>query len=59
MYFHVCVIIFELDKSILVKIKFFLLSIMVCTPKHMLTHRPSNDCRGYNFEARLPLSTVS
>lgn len=35
-YFHVCI--FGLDKSVLVKIKFLLQSIMVCTPKHTLTH---------------------
>lgn len=37
MYFHVCI--FWLDTSVLVKIKFLLQSIMVCTPKHTLTHR--------------------
>lgn len=54
MYFHVCI--FGLDKSVLVKMKFLLQSVMVCNTKtHTHTHRkyrPGNDCRGYYFEAR-------
>lgn len=36
MYFHVCI--FGLAKSVSVQTRFLLQSVMVCTPKHTLSH---------------------